>query len=75
MRRDNVGMLSSRLAWQRLRDIQQVVANQPLVAHAVRYLPLCDQLDLTLELLRQNEWPDFDQADALPPNVIPFRRR
>jgi hypothetical protein len=35
MRRDNVGMLSSRLAWQRLRDIQQVVANQPVIAHAV----------------------------------------
>ena len=75
MCRDNVGMLSSRLAWQRLRDIRQVVANQPLIAHAVRCLPLCDQLDLTLELLHQNEWPDFEQPDELPPNVIRFRGR
>jgi hypothetical protein len=75
MRRTELGMPSSCRAWQRLRDIRQVVDRQPLIAHAVRCLPLSDQLELTLELLFQNDWPDFDQPDELPPNVIPFRRR
>ena len=33
--------------------MQQVVARQPAIAHAVGCLPLYDQLELTLELLRQ----------------------
>ena len=34
-----------------------------------------DQLDLTLELLQQDDWPEFDEPEDLPPNVIRFRRR
>ena len=67
-------MLPSSGAWQRLRDIQDVVAHQPAIAHAVRCLPLCDQLELTLELLEQNRWPDFE-PEPLRPNVICFRGR
>ena len=63
------------VAWRRLRDIQQVFATQPAIARAVRSLTLCDQLDLTLELLRQHDWPEFEHREDLPPNVIPFRRR
>jgi hypothetical protein len=55
--------------------MQQVVASQPAIARAVRCLSLYDQLDLTLELLRQCDWPEFEQREDLPPNVIPFRRR
>jgi hypothetical protein len=51
------------------------VATQPGIARAVRCLSLYDQLDLTLELLHQRDWPDFDSPEDLPPNVIPFRRR
>jgi hypothetical protein len=68
-------MLPPRLAWQRLRDMKRVVAQEPDVAYAVHCLPLYDQLDLTLELLRQEEWPDFDEPEALPPNVVRFRPR
>ena len=52
-----------------------VLAEQPLIAHAVRCLPLCDVLELQLELLRQPDWPDFEQPEPLPPNVIRFRPR
>jgi len=55
--------------------MQAVVAHQPAIAHAVRWLPLYDQLELTLELLRQDDWPDFKPPDQLPPNVIRFRPR
>ena len=53
-------------AWQRLRDIQEVVARQPAIAHAVQCLPLCDQLELTLELLKQNGWPELETPEPLP---------
>jgi hypothetical protein len=43
-------------AWQRLRDMQRVLAEQPLIAQAVRCLPLCEFLELQLELLRQPDW-------------------
>jgi hypothetical protein len=62
-------------AWQRLRDMQNVVAQQPSIAHAVRCLPLCDLLELQLELLRQSDWPEFEDPEQLPPKVIRFRRR
>jgi hypothetical protein len=62
-------------AWRRLKDMQCVLADQPLIAHAVRCLPLCDVLEIELELLRQADWPDFEQPGRLPPNVIRFRPR
>jgi hypothetical protein len=68
-------VLPPRLAWQRLRDTQQVVAQQPAIAHALQRLPFFDQLELTLELLRQEDWPDFGEPEVLPPNVIRFRPR
>jgi len=37
--------------------------------------PLCDQLKLTLELLQQDDWLDFDEPEDLAPNVIRFRPR
>ncbi len=55
--------------------MQEVVARQPPIAHAVRCLPLYDQLELTLELLRQADWPEFDDPEPLPPNVVRFRPR
>jgi hypothetical protein len=63
------------VAWRRLRDMEFVLARQPAVARAVRRLPLGDQLELTLELLRQSEWPQFDNCEELPPNVVRFRPR
>lgn len=67
--------LTPLIGWRRLRDMQYVVATQPAIARAVRCLTLYDQLDLTLELLHQHDWPDFDPPEELPPNVIRFRRR
>jgi hypothetical protein len=67
--------LTPPVAWDRLRDIEHVVATQPAIARAVRCLSLYDQLDLTLELLDQRDWPEFDSPEDLPPNVIPFPRR
>jgi hypothetical protein len=55
--------------------MQNVVAAQPAIAYAVYSLPLYDQLELMLELLRQRDWPEFGEPKALPPNVIPFRPR
>ena len=52
--------------------MREVVAHQPAIAHAVQCLPLFDQLELTLELLRQAEWPAFDDSEPLPPNVVRF---
>jgi hypothetical protein len=54
--------------------MQQVVVGQPSVAHAVRCLPLLDVLELTIELLRQHDWPEVGE-DELPPNVVRFRPR
>jgi hypothetical protein len=56
--------------------MQQVVVEQPTVAHAVRCLLLYDVLELTLELLRQRDWPEFGELEPpLPPNAIRFRVR
>jgi hypothetical protein len=68
-------MLSPGAGWQRLRDRQNVLTQQPSLAHAVRCLPLYDQLELQLELLHQPGWPEFDEPDPLPLNVIRFRPR
>jgi hypothetical protein len=52
-----------------------VVADQPAIAYVVHCLTLFDQLELTLELLGQDDWPDFDTPEPLPPNVTRFRPR
>jgi hypothetical protein len=67
-------VLAPDAAWQRIRDMQKVVAQQPAITHAVGCLPLHDKLELTLELLRQDDWPEFDEYELLPPNVVRFRR-
>jgi hypothetical protein len=68
--------LPPQAAWGRLRDMQHVVTHQPLVAHAVRCLPLYDQLELTLELLQQDNWPEIGgELEPLPSNVVRFRPR
>jgi hypothetical protein len=64
------------VAWAHLKDMQQVIVNRPAIAHAVYCLPLYDQLELMLELLRQREWPEFAEPEPpLPSNVIRFRPR
>ena len=68
-------MLAPYAAWQRLRDMQEMVAHQAPIAYAVRCLPLYDQLELILELLRQADWPEFDDPEPLPANVVRFRPR
>ena len=68
-------LLTPPIAWRRLRDMEHVVATQPAISHAVRCLSLYDQLDLTLELLGQRDWPEFDAPEDLPVNVIQFRPR
>jgi hypothetical protein len=55
--------------------MQRVIVQQPAVAYAVHCLPIYDQLELTLELLRQDGWPDFAELELLPPNVVRFRQR
>jgi hypothetical protein len=55
--------------------MQHVVVHEPAIAHAVRCLPLYDQLELTLQLLQQDDWPQFDDLELLPPNVVRFRPR
>jgi hypothetical protein len=55
--------------------MQQVVVDQPAIAQAVYCLPLYDVLELTLELLRQEAWPEFVEPEPLPPNVVRFRPR
>jgi hypothetical protein len=55
--------------------MRQVVVHQPAIARAVRSLSLFDLLKLQLELLRQLDWPEFDELEPLPPNVIRFRPR
>jgi len=64
-------LVPPRAGWARLRDMRQVVVEQPAVAHAVRCLPLYD----VLELVRQHDWPEFSEPEPLPPNVIRFRPR
>ena len=67
-------MLPPREGWQRLRDMQRVVVREPAIAYAAHCLPLYDQLELTLQLLQQDDWPEFDD-EPLPPNVVRFRPR
>jgi hypothetical protein len=55
--------------------MQTVIAREPDIAYAVHCLSIYDQLDLTLELLRQEEWPEFEEPETLPPNVVRFRPR
>ena len=56
--------------------MQDVIAHQPTIAHAVQcLLPLYDQLEPTLELLEQDGWPDLDTPEPLPANVVRFRPR
>jgi hypothetical protein len=40
-----------------------------------RCLSLRDLLELQLELLRQPDWPEFNEPESLPSNVIRFRPR
>ena len=57
------------VGWQRLAHMQHVVKTQPEIASAVQCLPLLDQLELTVGLLR-----DVHRAEPeLPPNLIRFR--
>ena len=62
-------------AWERLRDLRRVVAEQPAITYAVRSLPLYDQLELTPTLLRQDDWPEFVEPEPMPANVVRFRPR
>jgi hypothetical protein len=51
--------------------MQAVVAHRPAIARPIRWRQLYDQLELSLQLLRQEDWPDleFDQSDQLPPKL------
>ena len=51
-----------------------MVVREPVIAYAVHCLSLYDQLELTLELLQQDDWPQFDDLEPLPPNVDARRR-
>ena len=66
-----------RQAWHRLACMQQMVAHEPALAWAVSWMPLYDQLDLTLELLHKvgNTYLDEEPNEPLPSNVIRFRVR
>jgi hypothetical protein len=55
--------------------MHDVVEHQPEIAYAAHRLTLLDQLELTLELLKQDDWPDFDAPEPPPPNVVRFRPR
>jgi hypothetical protein len=57
--------------WELLAHVRRVMCTRPQVAYAVRCLPLIDQLELTLELLKQ--WQESEPE--LPSNVILFRPR
>jgi hypothetical protein len=56
--------------WELLAHMRRVICTRPDIAYAVRCLPLLDQLELTLELLNEQE-----SEPELPSNVIPFRPR
>jgi len=66
-----------RHAWHRLARMQQMVAHEPALAWAVSWMPLYDQLDLTLELLQTDgsTYLDDDPSEPSPSNVIRFRLR
>jgi hypothetical protein len=68
-------VLAPDAGWQLLFRMQEVLAEQPAVARAVRRLSLHDQLSLTLQLLRTVDWPATPTAEPLPPNVVRFRPR
>jgi hypothetical protein len=58
--------------------MQRMVSHDPALAWAVSFMPLSDQLDLTLELLHQvgNTYLDDEEpGESLPPKVIRFRLR
>ncbi len=63
-------MVPPAAAWQRLFLLQEVLLDRPELAHALRRLPIAEQLLLTLELLT-----DPEELAHLPPNVVPFRPR
>ena len=52
--------------------MQEVVAHQPAIAYAVGCLPLYDKLELTLELLNQDGWPEFDTRGAAAAECCAF---
>jgi hypothetical protein len=52
--------------------MNNVVVHQPAIAYAVHCLTLFDQLELTLQLLEQDDWPDFHSPEPLALNVVPF---
>ncbi|MCA1645077.1 MAG: hypothetical protein LC797_06290 [Chloroflexi bacterium] len=55
--------------------MREVLVAQPALAHAVRSLSLHDQLSLTLELLREADWPETPTTEETrPANVVPFSR-
>ena len=66
-----------RQAWHGLACMRQMVAHEPALDWAVSWLPLYDQLDLTLELLQTdgNSYLDEDPSDPTPSNVIRLRLR
>ena len=57
-----------RQAWHRVACMQQMVAHEPALAWAVSWMPLYDQLDLTLELLHKvgNTHLDEEPGEPLP---------
>ena len=64
-------------AWHRLARMQQMVPHEPALAWVGSWMPLYDQLDLTLDLLHQvgNTYLDKEPDEPLPSNVIRFRVR
>jgi hypothetical protein len=57
--------------------MQRIVAYQRDVARAVSYMPLYDQLELTLELLDRHgdSYLDEEPRKPMPLNVVRFRVR
>jgi len=59
-------IIPPRQAWPRLTRMQQMVAQEPALARAVRYKSLYDQLDLTLEVLHMDGNTSLDDEPAEP---------
>ena len=70
-------MIPAHRAWRRVSRMQHMVAQEPALAWVVTYMPLYDQLDLTLELLQidGSTYLDEDPSEPSPSNVIRFRVR